>query len=107
MFGLGPTGLPLGGMRDFGAGRRRGYRHPYAVILALQLIHWISNLRRKPPLTLALMAGMSVFHLKPDLLGDMLVGGRGVFQWSWLSGGIDHVRSVCLLPAAVLDSYER
>lgn len=109
MFGLGP------GVGGLGAGRRgrgRGYnRQPYAVILALQLVQQIANLRRKPPLTLALMAGMTVLHLKPDLFED-LVGGtaaEGTFGWSssWFGGGTDLVRSFCLLPASMLDAYVR
>lgn len=101
--------LPRGGMRDFrgggGGGRGRG-RQPYALYLAMQLVYRISQLRHKPPLTLALMAGMCAIHLKPDLFED-LVGGKGMFEWSWLTGGFDHVRSVCLYPASMLESYER
>lgn len=109
---FGPPGagfgrLPRGGMRDFGGGGGRGRgRQPYAIYLAMQLLYRISQLRHKPPLTLALMAGMCALHLKPDLFED-LVGGKGMFQWSWLTGGFDHVRSVCLYPAAMLESYER
>eukprot|EP00903_Cladosiphon_okamuranus_P006869 g6690.t1 len=106
LFGpTGPTwgGLPAGGMRDYGVGRGRRGREPYAVYLAMRILYKISQLRRKPPLTLALMAGMCAIHLMPDLLGD-LVGGR---RSSWFTGGIDHVQRVCLYPAAMLDSYQR
>lgn len=110
MFGLG-TGLgrlPHGGMRDYGGGggRRGRGRQPYAMILALRLLYQISQLQHKPPLTLALMAGMSALHLKPDIVGD-LFGSKGMFEWSWLTGGFDHIRDLCLLPSSILDTYEQ
>ncbi|CAM9282021.1 unnamed protein product [Scytosiphon promiscuus] len=105
MFGLGR--LPRGGMRDYGqGGGRRGNRQPYALILAMRLLHQISQLQHKPPLTLALMAAMTAIHLKPDLFEDLL-GSAGMFQWSWLSGGSGHVRSVCFLPASIFDTFQR
>lgn len=116
MFGLGPAGA---GLRNFRTQRRGGGRQPYAVLLAVRLLHTIANLERKPPITLALMAGMSLFHLKPDVLQDMLravgavgsggMGNRGWDFWgSWFnSGQVDHVRSVCLFPDAMWDTYER
>ncbi|CAM9243087.1 unnamed protein product [Pylaiella littoralis] len=106
MYGLGQ--LPQGGMRDFrrGGGGRRG-NNSYALILAMKLIHQISQLRRKPPLTLALMAGMSALHLKPDLFEGLLAVGNGIFDWGWLAGGFDLVRSVCLHPASMFDTFER
>ncbi|CAB1104864.1 unnamed protein product [Ectocarpus sp. CCAP 1310/34] len=111
MFGLGPglDRLPRGGMRDYGGGGGDGRgrsRQPWALILALRLVHQISQLRHKPPLTLALMAGMSALHLKPDIFEDLFYS-KGVFEWSWLTGGFDHIRNVCLLPASILDTYER
>lgn len=102
--GAGFGGLPRGGMRNYGGGRGRGGGQPYAIYLAMQLVYRISQLRRKPPLTMALMAGMCVIHLKPALF-DSLMGGSGTSEWSWLTGG--HVRSVCLYPASMLESYER
>lgn len=101
MFGIG--GLQ-GGMRDYGrGGGRRGNRQPFAVILALRLLHKISQLQHKPPLTLALMAGMSALHLKPDLFQDLL-GSAGM--WSWLRG-FDNVRNLCLLPGSIVGTFER
>ena len=98
---------PHGGIRNYGEGGGRGGRRlPLAIYLAMQLLYRISQLRRKPPLTLALMAGMCAIHLKPSLFDDV-VGGKGMFEWSWLVGGFDHVRSVCLYPASMLESYER
>lgn len=104
MYGLGQLGqlgrgvpdLPLGG-RDYGHVRRgrRGY-DAYALILGMRLVHYISHLGRKPPLTLALMAGMSVLHLKPEL-----------FEGLFTAGGFDYVRSVCLYPAFMFDTFER
>ncbi|CAM9230190.1 unnamed protein product [Hapterophycus canaliculatus] len=103
MFGLGR--LPRGGQRDYGrGGGRRDNRQPYALILAMQLLHQISQLQHKPPLTLAMMAGMSALHLKPDLFQD-LFGSSGM--WSWLTGDYNHVRSVCLLPASIIGTFER
>lgn len=94
-------------MRNYGPrgyGHRGGYRQPYFVLLAIQLLHKISSLRKKPQLTLALMAAMSVLHLKPDVLGA--VAGGGAFgNWSWFSA--DHVHSVCLMPATMLDTFQR
>lgn len=108
MFGLGGArpgyGLELGGGR-----RGRGYhRQPYAVILAVQLVQQIANLRRKPPLTLAMIAGMTVLHLRPDVFED-LVGGAAVKfgRSSRFDGGFDLVQGACLLPASMLDAYAR
>lgn len=108
MFGLG--GARPGFGLELGAGRRgRGYhRQPYAVILALRLVQQIANLRRKPPLTLALIAGMAVLHLRPDVFEDLVGGAAGKFGGSsWFDGGFDLVRGACLLPASMLDAYER
>ena len=100
------------GLRNYGArGRGRGgHTQPYFVLLMLRLLYKISSLQRKPPLTLALMAGMSVLHLKPYLLEAVVGGGGGAFSsfagnWNWLS--VDPVRSVCLMPATMLDTFER
>lgn len=96
-------------MRDFRGGGGRGGgrgRQPYAIYLAVELLYRISQLRHKPLLTLGLMAGMCALHLKPDLFEDIF-GAKGMFQWSWLTGGFDHLRSVCLYPASMLESYER
>lgn len=108
---LGPimANLPAGGVRNYGARGhgRGGQRQPYFVFLVLQLLHRISSLPRKPPLTLALMAGMSVLHLKPDLLEAVTGGGGGgaFSNWSWFTA--DHMRSVCMMPATMLDTFER
>lgn len=107
---FGPGGARQGFGLELGAGRRRRGHHqqPYAVILALQLVQQIANLRRKPPLTLALIAGMAVLHIRPDLVEDLVGGATGKFGGSsWFGGGFDLVRGACLLPASMLDAYAR
>lgn len=104
---FGPGRLPRGGMRDYGReGGGQRNRQPYVLMLAMRLLHQIAQLQHKPPLTLALMAGMTALHLKPDSFQDLL-GGAGMFQWSWLSGGFDHVRNVCFLPSSIIGTFER
>lgn len=88
----------MGGMRSVGPGggqRRRG-QHPFALILAIKLVEKITQLQHKPPLTLALIAGMSALHLSPDF-----------FDWRWLTEGHDLVESVCIFPAFMLDTFYR
>ena len=96
-------------MHNYGARRRGrvGSRQPYFLLLVLQLLHKISNLRQKPPVTLALMAGMSALHLKPDLIEAMIGGGAGAFASKWRFFSVDYVRQVCMMPAIMFETFER
>lgn len=103
-----------GGIADYGVGlRQRGYRHPYAVLFALRLISTIANLKKKPPLTLALVAVMTLLHVRPDLLQDSIrgmSGGSGGEWWVWgllRAPGDDFLQSVCFHPNTMLAEYER
>ncbi|CAN0103576.1 unnamed protein product, partial [Discosporangium mesarthrocarpum] len=61
------------------------------VFLALQLVGRIVNLRKKPPVTLGLMAAMTAIHLKPEIL--------------FLGVGGDTISRVCLKPDVIVDSF--
>lgn len=111
--GYGLADQVYGGMHyyDTGRRRRRGARHPYAVLLALQLFQKIADLKKIPPLTLALIVAMSLLHVKSDLFQDFTSSGRGGSRfWGWNFGGwnhYDYVHSVCLWPDAMWDTYKR
>lgn len=108
MYGIGANGagLALGGVRDLGLGaRRQGVRQPYFVLLVIGLLNQISNLRRKPPATLVLMAGMSVLYLRPDLFEDLFIAGSNSGGPSVPRGRFDIVQSMCMLPSAILDGF--
>ena len=90
-------------MRNYGSARG-GYRNAWFVVMVLQLVQKIADLPRKPPLTLALMAGMAALHLAPELVADFLGAGNQ----SWLSFGYStHIKELCLLPASMLAAYQR
>lgn len=83
--------------------------------IILALLGQVANLRRKPPVTLALMAAMTAIHFRPELLQDLIEEGGLLSELRrFITGefgaetGLRHqVRSFCMLPSAMWDSYQR
>lgn len=100
-------------MRNFGS-RRDRIRNPWFVIFALNLVQKIVDLPRKPPLTLALMAGMAALYLTPEVFGDILGAGAGNDGFwgssyrKWVYGGYSsHIQELCLMPGNMLEDFQR
>lgn len=85
---------------------RRGRHNPYALVLALRILQSIINLPRKPPITIALMGGMAMVHLRPDLWNYLLPASRGAFPWEWFTE-VNLVQRVCMHPSAMVESLLR
>ena len=103
-------------MRGYRSGGDR-HRNPWFIVMGLQLVQKIVNLPRKPPLTIALMAGMTALHLAPEILADILGagstgGGSGrffteIYRYWKPSGYGSHIQELCLLPASMLAEFQR
>ncbi|CAM9662543.1 unnamed protein product [Choristocarpus tenellus] len=84
-------------------------------MLVVQLMSKIVNLRRKPPLTLMLMAAMTIIHLKPELFRELLegsgefLGGNGLRDVlrGAMGRGTGIVQSICLKPNVIVDTFFR